>query len=57
MGGSPFLHKSMGNIPTEELANLIDEKGFYSGVDQSVIQKTVLKLNRIVNKMPDSKIV
>jgi len=57
VGGSPFLHKSMGNIPTEELAKLIDERGFFSGVDKSVIEKTTLKLNRILNKMPDSNIV
>ena len=57
VGGSPFLHKSMGNIPTEELAKLIDERGFFSGVDKSVIEKTALKLNRILNKMPDSNIV
>ena len=52
-GGSPFLHCSKGNVPTEELAALIDQKGFHSGVDQSKIKKTVLKLNRIVNKISD----
>ena len=56
VGGSPFLPKSKGNIPTEELVKLIDENGFYSGVDKSAIEKTVLKLNRIVNKIPTSTI-
>ncbi len=56
-GGSPFLHTSKGNVPTEELAELIDQKGFYSGVDQSVIKKTALKLYRIVNNIPDDKVV
>ena len=56
-GGSPFLHRSKGNIPTEELVKLIDEKGYHSGVDQSGIEKTVLKLNRIINKIPTSTIV
>lgn len=57
VGGSPFLPKSKGNIPTEELVKLIDENGFYSGVDKSAIEKTVLKLNRIVNKIPTSTFV
>ena len=55
-GGSPFLIKSKGNIPTEELVKLIDERGFYSGVDLSIIDKSALKLNRIVNKIPTSTI-
>ena len=56
-GGSPFLLRSKGNIPTEELVKLIDEKGYHSGIDQSGIEKTVLKLNRIINKIPASTIV
>ena len=55
-GGSPFLIKSKGNIPTEELVKLIDERGFNSGVDLSIIDKSALKLNRIVNKIPTSTI-
>lgn len=56
-GGSPFLKNSKGNIPTEKLIRLIDELGFYTGINKSVLEKTLLKLNIIINKMPASTIV
>ena len=48
-GGSPFINRSKGNLPTENLVQLIKEKGFKTGIDSSIIEKIVLKFSRIEN--------
>ncbi|MEC7353066.1 MAG: hydroxymethylglutaryl-CoA lyase, partial [Planctomycetota bacterium] len=48
LGGCPYAPGASGNLATEALARLIEERGFTSGLDRSAIRDLGQRMRRLL---------
>jgi hydroxymethylglutaryl-CoA lyase len=50
LGGCPVVPGGSGNIPTEDLINMLDEMGYATGVDLTVVMIAARKLQQFLHR-------
>lgn len=51
LGGCPFAPGAAGNVPTEDVVNMLDRLGIYTGISQQKLQEALVEIKRI---LPDT---
>jgi hydroxymethylglutaryl-CoA lyase len=57
LGGCPVVAGGSGNIPTEDLVNLLDETGNVTGIDLDLVMKATQKVHHFLNRSLPSRIL
>lgn len=48
LGGCPFAPGAAGNVPTEDVVNMLERLGLYTGISQQKLQEALIEVKRIV---------
>jgi hydroxymethylglutaryl-CoA lyase len=56
MGGCPFIAGATGNIPTDDVAHMLEQMGIRTGVDHRAVSRLALRLEAFLGRRFDGKV-
>jgi hydroxymethylglutaryl-CoA lyase len=56
MGGCPFIAGATGNIPTDDVAHMLEQMGIRTGVDHRAVARLALRLEAFLGRRFDGKV-